>query len=388
MKTLHIYIVRQVLATLLMTVAVFTFVMLLGNVLKEVLDLVVSGYVSVGLFAEAIGLLIPWVWAFSLPMGMLTTTLLVFGRFSADQELTAVRAGGISLVSLVSPVLLLSLAMCALSALVNLEIAPKCRVAYNDLRFKVGAELSKAQLPEGRYIKDFPGYILYVGKNRDGVLKDVRVLVLLDKTNVTTTIDAPRGELRVDETNQQLLLKLFDAQSITRDEEKLLLAEGNLEMPPIDLNARQKSRGKPGVNDMTFAQLRAELRDVERRFSLPPATNLTRVQARELMSKIRKTRDDSTTPIRVQIHRQLASSFACFGFTLLGIPLGIRVHRRETNVGFFIALILVLVYYGLLLVGMGLDTRPEFAPHLIVWVPNFLFQAVGAVLLWRANRGI
>lgn len=370
-----------------MTVAVFTFVMLLGNVLKEVLDLVVSGYVSVGLFAEAIGLLIPWVWAFSLPMGMLTATLLVFGRFSADQELTAVRAGGISLAALVAPVLLLSLVMCALSAYVNLEIAPRCRVAYNDLRFKVGAELSKAQLPEGRYIKDFPGYILYVGKNKGGALEDVKVLLLPDKTNVAVTVMAPRGQLRVDETNQSFSLKLFDAEVVYVSGDKVEPGSvGELETDPISL--RQKPRGKAGINDMTFVQLRAELRDVESRFSLPPAANLTKVQVRELMTKIRKTRDDSTTPIRVQIHKQWASSFACFGFTLLGIPLGIRVHRRETNVGFFIALILVLVYYGLLLVGMGLDTRPEFAPHLIVWLPNFLFQAVGAVLLWRANRGI
>ena len=388
MKTLHIYIVRQVLATLLMTVAVFTFVMLLGNVLKEVLDLVVSGYVSVGLFAEAIGLLIPWVWAFSLPMGMLTATLLVFGRFSADQELTAVRAGGISLISLVSPVLLLSLAMCALSALVNLEVAPRCRVAYNDLRFKVGAQLSKAQLPEGRCIKDFPGYILYVKKNRGGSLEDVRVLVRPDNTNVAVTVMAPRGELRVDETNQQFSLKLFNAEFVYVNGDKIDPGLGMEEWETPPISTRQKSHGKAGINDMTFAQLRAELRDMERRFSLPPAANLTKVQARELMLKIRKTRDDFTTPIRVQIHRQWAASFACFGFTLLGIPLGIRVHRRETNVGFFIALILVLVYYGLLLVGMGLDTRPEFAPHLIVWLPNFLFQAVGAVLLWRANRGI
>ena len=371
-----------------MTVAVFTFVMLLGSVLKEILELLVSGYLSVGLFAQAIGLLIPWVWAFSLPMGMLTATLLVFGRFSADQELTAVRAGGISLVSLVSPVLLLSLAMCAVSALVNMEIAPKCRVAYNDLRFKVVAELSKAQLPEGRYIKDFPGYILYVGKNRKGMLEDVTILILPDKTNVAVTVMAPRGELQVDEINQQFTMKLFDAEFI-------YFSGGNLDpglrmdwkTDPIS-TLQRKPREKPNINDMTFAQLRAELRDMERRFKLPPATNLTRVQVQDLMSKIRKSRDDSTTPLRVQIHRQLASSFACFGFTLLGIPLGIRVHRRETNVGFFIALILVLVYYGLLLVGMGLDRRPEFAPHLIVWLPNFLFQAVGAVLLWRANRGI
>src|SRR5208282_6735914 len=130
LKTLHKYLVGQVLATLLLTVSVFAFVVLLLNVLRDVLPLLFGGHVKLWLMLKAIGLLIPFACIYALPMGFITATLLVFGRFSADQELTAARASGISLFSLISPVLLLSLFCCGVSAWFNMDLGPRSRVAY------------------------------------------------------------------------------------------------------------------------------------------------------------------------------------------------------------------------------------------------------------------
>lgn len=386
LKTLQKYLVGQVFAALLLTVAVFTAVLLIGNALREILTLLASAHVSPLLMVKAVLYLIPFVWVFALPMGMLTATLLVFGRFSAEQELTAARASGVSLLSLVMPVLLLGLFCCTLSAWFNLDLGPRCRVAYLGLIGDLRAEIMNAQLPEGRFIRDFPGYIFYVEKNDGGKLKNVMIYRLHGETNVDTIIRAPRGELTPDRANKQLILDLFDAQSVTVGEHGDTI--GTVAHYPFILSLTNATSrvSKPSINDMTFLQLRQELHDLEN-LNIPAGTN-SPAELKAQMAALRQQQKDFTEPVRVAMNREVAFSFACFGFTLIGIPLGIRVHRRETNIGIAIALVLVVVYYAFIMLGQSLSSRPEFYPQLILWLPNFIFQAVGAVLLWRANKGI
>lgn len=389
MKTLHLYILWQVLAALVLTVLVFTFVLLLGTVLKQLLDLMVGGVAGLGLVAQAVGLVIPYLWTFSLPMGMLTATLLVFGRLSADQELTAARASGISLIALVWPVLALSALLCGLSAWVNLDLGPRCRVAYNSIIAQVRLDLTAAQLPEGRYIKDFKGYIIYVGRNNGGELENVMIFALKDETNFLMRIDAAHGKVSITPGTTEVRLQLTDTKTFYFDDKRIVTGDGQeLNLPPVNPNVREKKTAKAKASQMTFVELRELIREAETLQQTPPPAGLSPEEMKAWVTQWQKRAEQTISPMWVQLHRQLAFSFACFGFTLIGIPLGIRVHRRETNVGFFMSLILVGVYYGLLMAASALDRRPEFLPHLLIWLPNFVFQGVGMVLLWRANRGV
>ncbi len=345
-----------------MTVAVCAFVLLLGNVIKDVLGMLVNRQAGLATVLEAIGLLIPYVLSFALPMGMLTATLLVFGRFSADQELTAARASGISLVSLVTPILLLSLVLCGVSAYTNLYLAPRSRTAFKELTFRVGVNVASELLfPEGRSVKDFKGYVFYVGHKRGNELRDVIVYRLDKDDRAELRVRAPRGRFSVDEMQQSITIELFDTRAAALVNNDWVPAFSGDWTQPLDLKPERTRKVK--ISDLTFPEMDAERRSLEQQRIDP-------------------------TPVLVQMHARVAFSFACFGFTLVGITLGIRVHRRETNIGMAIALVLVMLYYSFLMLGQGLATRPEFVPHLIVWLPNFLFQIIGAVLLWRANRGL
>jgi lipopolysaccharide export system permease protein len=386
MKTLHLYLTRQVLATLLMTVLVFSFVLLLGNALREILALMLAGQATFALIAEAFLLLIPFVLVFALPMGLLTATLLVLGRFSADQELTAARAGGISLLGLVAPILLLSVGLSAVTAWINLDLAPRARAAYKSLVLRTGVQQAAAFLVEDRFIDEFQGFVLYVGRKQQGTnLHDVLIYELGDDGRMQKRLHAANAQLISDPESFEIALRLFNV-SIYDFVEFRTHHFGEWTFTPR-IQPRAGSKPRVRYSEMSFAQLRDRLGELERLArERQPALPEGVVPAPEVRQQLDTIRNELTMPVRIQMHRQVAFSFACIAFTLIGIPLGVRAHRRETSAGVAMALILVLVYYGFIILGQALQDQPHLVPHLILWFPNFLFQGVGAFLLWRVNH--
>jgi lipopolysaccharide export system permease protein len=267
-----------------------------------------------------------------------------------------------------------------------MEIGPLARVAFVNLRSDLLANMANAQIPEGRFIRDFPGVIFYAEKNDGGELENVLIYRLKDKTNIDTTIHAARGYLNPLRADNQLVIDLYDAHSVN-----IMTGRGIANWPKLSINFSPESVTnrvtKPKISDMTFGQLQQELQDLEN-LNLPAIGTNSTAELRTELQMMQQQKKDSIEPVLVTMHFQFAFAFACFSFALIGIPLGIRVHRRETNIGILMALILVAIYYAFVMLGQSLSGRPEFFPHLILWLPNLVFQSVGAVLLWRANRGV
>jgi lipopolysaccharide export system permease protein len=371
-----------------MTVVVFTFVLLLGNILKEVLALLMSGQATLGIVAQALILLIPFVLVFALPMGLLTATLLVFGRLSADQELTAARAGGISLLALASPVFLLAVAASCLSAWINLDLAPRCRTAYKELFYRVAVERAASFIQADRFITDFDGLVVYIAKKDGDELFDIQIYEFGEDGRPKRRVRAERAQILTDTVNVAAVLRLFKVHFFDFDQNLPAYTE-EWDGFRLDYRAEQRKTSRTQISDMSFLQLLATLREMESLDLLPsPPPGASAEQLREYRRQIKEVRADLTMPVRVQIHRQVAFSFACIGFTLVGVPLGVRAHRRETSAGIAMALVLVVIYYAFMILAQSLEDQPRYGPHLILWIPNFIFQVAGGYLLWRANRGL
>jgi lipopolysaccharide export system permease protein len=386
MSTLHRHLVREMLATLAVAVVVCTGLLLLGNLLKETLALLMAGQANLALVVRGVGLLIPFVLAFALPMGALTAALLVFGRLSADQELTAARANGISLLALAFPILVLSLGLCGLCAWINLELAPRCRVAYKRLFTEILQQRARTLIPAGRFVTQFPGFVIYAERVRDGgenvlLLEEVLFFQLKEGRKVRD-VRAPRARLERHPEEEVVQLTFFDGRAL---EWVSRPAAGD------DPSERLKAGSEPEGfwQSVTMGEIVVEEKLPRQVIStgLPELSDMTLAQLRNERRELRRLGLEDLTPLDLQIHRQVAFSFASFGFALVGIPLGVRAHRRETSVGVAVAIGLVLVYYAFHVVAQAFETRLEAAPWLIVWLPNALFQMAGGWLLWRANDG-
>src|SRR2546429_667763 len=126
MKIIDRYVGANVLSTAFFGVAVLSLVLVLGNLFKELLDVLINNPdVPLGTVLSFMALVLPFSLTFTIPWGFLTALLLVFGRLSADNELIALKANGVSITRICLPVFALGLVLTGVCFWINIEVAPR-----------------------------------------------------------------------------------------------------------------------------------------------------------------------------------------------------------------------------------------------------------------------
>lgn len=368
LKILHKYLSRELLVSLFFAMVVFTFVLMAGQVLPEFLKLLSQRVPPLTLLRHFL-LLIPYLLTFSLPMAMLTATLLVFGRLSADNEITAIRASGMSLLNLISPAVVISILLVLVCLFINCYWAPQCRASARALILEVGFRDPAVMIEPGQVTRVFPGYVVYAEERTSNVLLRLHVYVLDNRDRPTQHLRAQRAEIERNEAARTLTLILYDVRSELRDPDDptnltKVRAGVRADKYPLTFDIGKMIKTiteKRDFPDMTFTDLLYSISDLRRKGIAP-------------------------TALYLEAHKRIAGSFACFAFLLIGIPLGIKTHRRETSIGVAISLVMVLAYYFFLILAETFKNKPEYYPEYILWAPNVVFEALGLILLWRVSR--
>lgn len=382
MKLLHRHIFANVALTCLAAVGLFAFVLMIGNALKDLLGYVLAGQLDAGTFLRLIGLLVPFVVSYALPMGVLTGVLLVLGRMSSDREITAIRASGVSVAGISAPIFFFALLGVVASLLVNFQFMPTARLAYQQELADAVRQNPLNFIVQKTFIRDFPGIVLYVGEKKgDNTLKDFWLWEVDPQGRVKRFARADEGRITYNEKDNNLTLTVQRAQVEIRNEKDLedfsslagapAMERATFYLPLERLTGSRTVAAK--LKWLTFTQLYAEWKRLG-----APDPSLTREQRAE--------RERQRMKAQIVFHEKCSTSFSVLSFALLAIPLGIKVSRKETSANLGVAVALAMGYYFATVVFGWFDNKPQFRPDLLMWVPNLAFQTLGVWMFRKVDR--
>ena len=363
MKILNRYVFRELLGPFFLGLVVFSFVIIPR---LRVLELLVQKNVLPQEILLILLYILPTILTFSLPMAALLAILISFGRLSADNEVTAMRSSGVSIQSLVRPVLVFA-GFVFVAAIVNANYwqpqgNQKLRVMRNVIALK---SISTAIRP-GVFEEGFSNLVLYI---RDAtpdksIWKGVFLADVSKKDQPKITL-AETGMLFNDIQQKKLQLHLSNGAQhsvSTRTQGYDLATFKETDIPVAALN---------GTADELQTQPRKiiEMDSLElfNRWRLGPGVSPnTQKEHREQL---------------VELSRRVALPFGVIIFSILAIPLGVISKKGGKSYGFVVSLGIFLVYFLLLSVGEGFAKSGRFSPLLGPWAGNLVFLVLGAYLL-------
>ena len=217
MKILNLYVTKSFLATFLMAIGVLTFGMA-GAQLIRIFDSLAQG-IPGSVALEMLIYSLPHALCFTLPWASLVAIMLVFGRLSADSEITAMRACGVSILQIVAPLIVTTIIFTAICLQLQLNTGPRTMEKARNLGMEVVVNHPLALFTPGMPVnmEDFmPGTSLYfASKDAEDNIYYVQLYRVVDQ-NIHEDITAARGRIEVDKERKMMQIVLFDAQITTR----------------------------------------------------------------------------------------------------------------------------------------------------------------------------
>lgn len=359
MRILRNYILAECVLPFFISISVLTCIFLLGY-LPQLADKVINRGVSLSAICQVFLYYIPLLLGYTLPISCLTTIILTFGRLSADNEILAMRASGIYLRRIISPLIMVGVIFSVVMFILNDRVIPQAYDQQNQLLKNTGFQNPGALLEAGTFINAFDGYIIFIYKIDGNKMYNVRIYQPQPEGKPTRTIIAQEGEFASSPTNDIIKLKLVNGTSDEIDfNNPNNFYKLNFETSFITLDiskARKKLDKKPKA--MTLSELVKKMDEL-----------------RPLFIDI--------SPLQTEYYRKITWALTPLLFILLGFPLAIITHRREKTANLLYALLFAAPYFLLSLGAQALAGQNLTPIGLTMWAPNIIASVVVGFLNLR-----
>ena len=447
MNTLNKYLFKQSLIPFLLSVAVITTVLFLQFLIRAV-DRFLGKGLDVFTIFEYLYLNLAWIIALSVPMSLLISSVMTFGRMAQQNEITALKSAGVNLYNIIKPAILfgslVGIGLCLFNNFILPEMNYNARLLARDI-YKKKPELS---IEPGYFVDMIPQYTMIV-KEMDGKdFKDVKIFSKNQKSEQTTiyanegslssdgnmiTIDLMDGEIHeIDLSDYDYYRKIkFKTHQIMISMDELMLnrtTESNrtdreMRIPQmIDEIERnkilisqiyerienvKKEIGITNLNANTLESIQEEIEKLkQKQIEISSSENelnddsiISNLEDKQyilsLTNNARQFKNEFTlienyektnNKFKVEIHKKFTLALACVLFTMVGAPLGILVRNGGMTIASGLSIAFFLVYYILLIWGEQLADRNLLNPGLGSWLPNIILFISGMVILKLSNK--
>ncbi len=424
------HILRAQVIPFLFSTIILMAIFILQFIMKFMDNLVGKG-LSAGVIVEVVVFNLAWMLVLAIPMSVLVATLMAFGTLSANNEITAMRASGLSLYRLIAPALAASILLCFALIQFNNDILPDANHKAKVLSSDIYRKKPTLSIVPGLFSTGISGYTILVRKTFEES-NDLEGVTIFDHTrsDVSTTVTAKRGTISFSPDYRKLIMDLWDGEiheigtsgfkhyrtirfvkhriamdasgfDFQRSQESAF-SRGQRELSAGDMWQRVDSLRKmlASSTTRTASLVNEELEKIfsptstparQARLNRDPKTmGISRVTSLRsvLDSELRRSEswDRQIREFLVEIHKKYSIPVACIVFVLIGAPLGIMARRGTFGVAASLSLGFFLLYWSCLIGGEKLADRGFIQPWLGMWIANIILGALGLYLTIRTAR--
>ena len=427
------HILRAHFAPFIGSFFVLMFLFVLQFMMKFMDQLAGKG-LSGAVIVELMVLNLAWIVVLAVPMAVLVATLMAFGGLSANSEITAMKASGVSLYRMMFPVLIVSGLLTYLMVEFDNKVLPEANHRLKTLTTDIRRKKPTFTLIPGLFSQDLPGYSMLVRKtfaesnNLEGV-----IIYDFTNPNKNVLITAKRGVLSFSSDYRRLIMDLYDGEihELTTTDN---MSYRNIQFQRQVLTTQAEGFDFERSGENTFTRGNRELSAGEMLYivdSLQGQANASRnridaltdgLQEKLFTGSIAKQSssyaswraiepftnissqlmmlrnaldgehanyayiDRTMKQFWVEIHKKYSIPVACFVFVLVGAPLGVMSRRGGFGVAASLSLGFFLLYWASLIGGEKLADRELIEPWLGMWIANIVIGALGIILTYRIAK--